>query len=247
MITPIVIYTNADRDKYKFYKENKNKSGIYRWNNLITDKSYVGSSKCLASRFSIYYSKKAMLNKLNTKSSIIYSALLKHGYDKFSVDILEYCEINMLVEREQYYLDLLKPKYNILNAANSRLGSKHSLETKSIMSVRQKGINNPFFGKRHSDETRMKISESLRSSIVFKNSFKLKPKFKTDETKLKMSLRTRGVKVKVFDSENKLIKEFPTMISVALHFNISSRTVGRYLDKNTSYNGYIFKSNLVKK
>lgn len=30
MITPIVIYTNADRDKYKFYKENKNKSGIYR-------------------------------------------------------------------------------------------------------------------------------------------------------------------------------------------------------------------------
>jgi NUMOD1 domain len=60
-----------------------------------------------------------------------------------------------------------------------------------------------------------------------------------------MYLRTRGVKVKVFDSENNLIKEFPTIICVALHFNINSRTVSRYLDKNTSYNGYIFKSNLT--
>ena len=60
-----------------------------------------------------------------------------------------------------------------------------------------------------------------------------------------MSLRTHGVKVKVFDQENNLIKEFPTMISVALHFNISRTTVGRYLDKNKSYNGYIFKSNLI--
>jgi hypothetical protein len=59
-----------------------------------------------------------------------------------------------------------------------------------------------------------------------------------------MSLRTRGVEIKVFDSENSLIKEFYTMKSVALHFNINSRTVGRYLDKDTSYNGYTFKSTL---
>jgi group I intron endonuclease len=170
--------------------------------------------------------------------------LLKHGYSKFSLDILEYCEINVLIKREQYYIDLLKPKYNILKAANSRLGSKHTLETKALMSIKQKGINNPSFGKILSQETRIKISESLKSSLMFKNSIKLRLNHNTEETKLKRSLRTHGVKVKVFDIENKFVKEFPTMTSVALHFNISNRTVGRYLDKDKLYNGYTFKSKL---
>jgi len=184
-----------------------------------------------------------MLNKLNTRISIIYSALLKHGYSNFSVDILEYCEVGVLVKREQYYLDTLKPKYNILKAANSRLGSKHSLETKVKMSIKQKGINHPSFGKIASQETRIKISESLKSSAMFKDSIKLRVKYFTHETNLKRSLRTHGVKVKVY-IENNLVKEFPTISSVALHFNISSRTVGRYLDKNISYNGYTFISHL---
>jgi len=64
-----------------------------------------------------------MLNKTISRTSIIYSALLKHGYDNFSLDILEYCEVDILIEREQYYIDILYPKYNILKVA-SRIGSK---------------------------------------------------------------------------------------------------------------------------
>jgi len=244
-IVPFVSYI-ASKDKSLIYKDNVNKSGIYRWNNTITNKSYVGSSKNLGSRLSVYYSRKSMLAKVKTRTSIIYSALLKHGHDNFSLDILEYCEIDLLVEREQYYLDLLKPNYNILMAANSRLGSKHSLETKALISLKLRGINNPAFGKVLSSETRMRISESLKSSILFKNAMESKSKFIANETKLKMSLRSRGVKVKVFDINNNLIKEFPTMISVALHFTVSSRTIGRYLDKNIPYNGFIFKSNLLE-
>ena len=41
-------------------------------------------------------------------------ALLKYGYSKFKLEILEYCKISNLIEREQYYLDNLKPEYNIL-------------------------------------------------------------------------------------------------------------------------------------
>lgn len=188
-----------------------------------------------------------MLRKLSTRISIIYSAILKHDYINFSLDILEYCDKKNLIEREQYYLDLLKPEYNILKIANSRLGSKHTFETKNLMSIKQKGVNNPSFGKTLSYETRMKISKSLRSSIMFHNYIKLRPKHLSNETKLKLSLRTGGVKVKVFDSKNNIIKEFPTIISVALHFNISSRTVSRYLDKDKSYNGFIFKSTLNNK
>jgi group I intron endonuclease len=163
IIIPVVTYTNISKDKSIIYKENKGKSGIYGINNLITGKSYVGSRKCLASRLSSYYSKKAMLNKLSTRKSIIYSALLKHGYDNFSLDILEYCEVDVLIEREQYYLDTLKPKYNILKAANSRLGSKHSLKTKALINLKLRGINHPFYGKTLSEEMRMKISESNKA------------------------------------------------------------------------------------
>jgi group I intron endonuclease len=66
-----------------------------------------------------------MKNKLSKGSrSAIYSALLKHGYSNFGVDILEYCEPNKLITREQHYIDLLKPKYNICKTAGSRLGLK---------------------------------------------------------------------------------------------------------------------------
>lgn len=54
---------------------------------------------------------------------------MKYGYNKFSLDILEYCEPSLLIKREQYYLDTLKPEYNILKIAGSSLGYKHSPET----------------------------------------------------------------------------------------------------------------------
>ena len=239
-IIPIITYNNALKDKSLIYKDNKNKSGVYRWNNIITGKSYIGSSINLTRRLSIYYSKNAMINKLSNRKSIIYSALLKHYYNNFSLDILEYCKIDLLVEKEQYYINQLKPEYNILKAANSRIGSKHSLETRALMSIKQKGINHNFFGKSHSHETRVKISESLKSSLMFSNSVKLRPAFRTNETKLNLSLRSHGVGVIILDKSNNVINKFPTTISTAKHFKISVRTVGRYLDKNILYNNYIF-------
>jgi group I intron endonuclease len=61
---------------------------------------------------------------------VIYKALLKYGYANFSLEILEYCEPSKCVEREQYYLDLLKPEYNILPTAGSSFGFRHSEESK---------------------------------------------------------------------------------------------------------------------
>jgi group I intron endonuclease len=136
-----------------------------------------------------------MLSKLNTSISIIYSAILKHGYIHFSLDILEYCEIAVLIAREQYYLDLLKPKYNILKVANSRLGSKQSEETKIKISNSNKGKHKHFLGKTHTYETRKKISLSLKSIIRTND----KPKTIKLETRLKLSLRSHGVPVEIFD------------------------------------------------
>lgn len=54
---------------------------------------------------------------------------MKYGYSNFKLDILEYCDPKELLIREQYYLDLYSPDYNILKTAGSSLGFKHSEET----------------------------------------------------------------------------------------------------------------------
>ena len=58
-----------------------------------------------------------------------------------SYEILEYCEPKKCIEREQHYIDLLKPEYNILLKAGSLLGYKHSEDT-----TRK--------GKKHTEELR---------------------------------------------------------------------------------------------
>jgi group I intron endonuclease len=124
---PIITYKNADTLKETILEENKFKSGVYRFVNLINGKSYVGSSVNLRKRFNFYYSGSSLLRTKTT--SVIANALLKNGYSNFSLDILEYCDSSETIKREQHYLDLLKPEYNILPEAGSSLGHKHTEET----------------------------------------------------------------------------------------------------------------------
>lgn len=80
----------------------------------------------------------------------ICNALLKYGYSNFSLTILEYCKPNKCLEREQYYIDLLQPEYNILRRAGSSLGYKHTEEARAKIVAAKKG-------KKHSQETIAKL------------------------------------------------------------------------------------------
>jgi excinuclease UvrABC nuclease subunit len=51
----VAVYENSDLQKVDILKENKGKSGIYRWTNNATGKSYVGSSVNLYRRLRQYY------------------------------------------------------------------------------------------------------------------------------------------------------------------------------------------------
>ncbi len=132
-VTPIFSYSNADRLKKQIIKDSKGKCGVYRWTNNENGKSYIGSSVNLLKRFYDYYG----LNYLtrHEKSSNICKSLLKYGYSAFTLDILEFCERADVREKEQYYMDLLKPDYNILPKAGSLLGywlgREHSKETRA--------------------------------------------------------------------------------------------------------------------
>jgi group I intron endonuclease len=81
------------------------------------NKSYIGSSKDLNIRFKNYYNERYLDRRMLTSNSRIYKALLLYGYGAFDLEILEYCDKQYIIEREQFYIDLLKPEYNIQSIA----------------------------------------------------------------------------------------------------------------------------------
>jgi group I intron endonuclease len=79
----------------------------------VNGKSYIGSSASLDKRILFYYYLSSLTLQVK-RSIIIHRALLKYGYKNFRLDILEYCEPDVLIKREQYYIKILKSEYNIL-------------------------------------------------------------------------------------------------------------------------------------
>jgi group I intron endonuclease len=176
--SPIKIYNNMLYDKSLILSVSDKKSGIYLLHNLVNGKQYVGSSINLKRRFYSYYSPSKLIDNRYISNSI-----LKYGHDNFTILILELIEQNDhiktdLINREQYYIDLLKPILNINPTAGSSLGFKHSEETKALLSNLRKGKSlsdetksllsdlfsgelNPFWGKTHDIDTltRMKLSK----------------------------------------------------------------------------------------
>jgi len=155
-IIPIISYLNADLEKATIIKQNKSKSGIYRWVNVINNKSYVGSSINLGRRFKEYYNY-SHISKVK-RNIPIHNALLKYSYSSFKLEILEYCEPSVLIKKEQYYLDSLKPEYNVLKIAGSMLGFKHSEYTKKLFRITR-------LGRQCSETTRLKLSVNNHKSI----------------------------------------------------------------------------------
>jgi group I intron endonuclease len=60
-----------------------------------------------------------MENYLKNSQSYIYNALLKYGHENFSLTIVEYCDKEKCIEREDFYLSSLQHEYNILEKAGS--------------------------------------------------------------------------------------------------------------------------------
>ena len=96
--------------KSLIFKDNKDKSFVYRWINKVNNKEYLGSTANAKRRLLKYYD----LSSLNLVNMPIYKAILKYGHSNFIFEIIEYCEPDVVLKREQYYLDNFYFSYNIL-------------------------------------------------------------------------------------------------------------------------------------
>jgi group I intron endonuclease len=249
-INSVKFYEDAFSMRKLIIKDNKNKSGIYKWTNKITNDIYVGQSIDLAKRFIKYFNLSYLKNR---ETLVISRALIKYGYSNFSLEILEYCDIANLTEREQYYMDKLNPRYNTLKIAGSSSGHKLSEETKAKISKSLKGVyigeKSYWFGKNRTEETKalMSLTRSKLNNLGKKHTEETKELMRqkalnrkhSEETLLKMSI-TRGYSVNIHekcDSEGfKLIGNFVSIRKAAKFLGISANTIKLYINS-----GKIFK------
>src|SRR5690606_9983639 len=167
---PAKVYANGEKSKSIIIEENKGKSGIYLWSNNVNDKYYIGSGVELSIRFRDYYFPSA-LNRVN---NYISRAIIHHTHSVFSLIILEYIDIanlskeqsrKLILGREQHYIDMFNPEYNLLKTAGNSLGFKHSEDVLAKMSEAQTGDKNSFYGKKHLPETLAKITIARKGKL----------------------------------------------------------------------------------
>lgn len=217
---PVRVYINSDEEKESIINENKGRSGIYRWEHIDSGKSYIGSAKNLSSRFKQYFN----YNHISypKRNMTIYKSLLKHGYAKFRLEILEYCSTDKLLTREQFYFDNYNPEYNILKIAGSPLGYRHSEAAKARISLANKN-------KIVSESTRYLKRKSLLGKPL-------------DSERLE-KMRVGNVlnqPVLLTNTETGDTLEFTSMTDAGKFLDISRITISKYLLKNLSYKGYTF-------
>lgn len=134
--------------------DNKNRVIIYQWINLINGKIYIGSASAGSTRLLNYFSPSVLARNLP-----IYNSLKQYKHNNFCLAILEdlgpfkQVSKNFMLEREQFYLDILFTKYldkklNLSPTAGTTLGFKHNL----IFKLNRSGNLNPMFGKTLSNE-----------------------------------------------------------------------------------------------
>ena len=88
--------------------------GIYKITNTITGDFYIGSSKNVKQRLAQHKCPSRWNDNPNNQ---MYLDMKKYGIDKFAFEIIAEVEVDSLKEKEQQFIETLKPIYNS-NRAN---------------------------------------------------------------------------------------------------------------------------------
>jgi group I intron endonuclease len=232
---PVRLYNNPNLDRNLIGLENKKRSIIYQWFNLITGKIYIGSAWNGSSRLLSYWTPSVL-----RRNYPIYNNLNYYGHNNFALAVLEdlgesgSINKNLIIQREQYYIDILFKKYknkiiNLSPSAGSTKGYKYKIE----FGINRSGSKNPMFGKIKSQEF---INMQLRDKFGFKN-----PQYGVIKSQDTIAKLTKLVYV-YNSSDMSFIGEFST-INCSKEFKLGKDILSKYIKNRLSFKGKIFSRN----
>lgn len=196
---------------------------------------YVGSTSKLKTRtsshryYTINWSKYKYSGRI---CPVFYKSVSKYGLSTFKFGVLEYIALpdeigielrkKIILEKEQYYLDNINPSLNVCKKAYSQLGLKRN----KMFSI---NLSKTLKGKKHK-KYKIKNSNTV--------------KFTALETRLKISLRNKGVSVKIRDKSGNLIHKFATISETAKYFGVNTKTISRIYETGKSFYDFIYEFRL---
>lgn len=212
-------------------------SGVYKILCKTTNKFYIGSSININKRFSDHRRHLKSNRHSNIKLQRTYN---KYSENNFEFIIIEYVNVKNLLKREQFYIDTLKPQFNLaLSARAPMLNKKHSKKTIEKLKGRipwNKGILRTKKEKQLMSVNRKIAAQKMskKQKQIWINNIKLNPskywlgKNLTIETKNKISnfWKTKGPKI-LCTTNNML---FDTQLQAAKYFKIKQGHISENLN-----------------
>ena len=199
-----------------------NVSGIYAIENTIDNRVYIGSAVSLAHRKGTHFHQ---LKKQKHGNFHLQNFANKYGIDKLKFNVLEFCDKNDLISREQYYFSIYENKFNILKYAGSTLGRKcpKDVRLKISKSLKKAGLK----GVPKSEETKRRMS---------------KPKSKEHALNIKKAQKKTIKTVYQYNLNLELIGVFESLSFASKVLSIDRRQISANCnEKQKTCNGFIFK------
>jgi len=213
---------------------------IYRATNLINNKVYIGQTiDSLEKRKykHLWFSKK--------KDCLWYfhRAIKKYGENNFKWEIIDQTNnIESLNRLEEFYIDLFKNKgyklYNLTLGGGGSKGRVCSLETRKKIGIKSKGRISPNKGKRMSDNTRKKLSESHKGK---KLSEKIKKKISNNSINMHNINPKYNTFVAIHINSGRCVGEWNHIDRCCKELNVNSESIRKGLKNKTKKpNKYIY-------
>jgi len=189
-------------------------SGIYKIVSIyFPNRVYIGSAVNLSRRIRDHKSCLKVNKHANKKLQHHYN---KYGQDDLIFSVIEFTSKEKLIEKEQYYIDLYSPYFNLCPHAGNSLGCHWTISEEGRLNMKQakKGYKpsrkatekaaevvhnrqSPLKGRKRPEEFMKKLHEfriGCKHSLETKQKMRLAKlgKKSSDETKLKISLAGKG-------------------------------------------------------
>lgn len=244
--------------------------GIYKIENLVNDKVYIGQSKNINERIRKH---KESLKYNHHFNKHLQRSWNKYGENNFKFNVIDICDYELLNDKEQFYIN----KYNSMNSncgynkesggkvkklsdetkikiSLSRIGMKISEDTRKKMSLSHIGENNSFYNQKHSEEFKKKMSV-LKKGIPLSSEHREKikdtgVKFKEGKDHpnsikvYKLDVNNFNV-INIYDSMRIADKEEFNNVHGIVRNHVQSKTPERNYYWIDEYNYSLYKDSLI--
>lgn len=226
-------------------------TGIYKIHNKVTSDFYIGSATSFYNRKAVHLS---LLRRNIHDNSHLQRAWNKYGEENFEFILISKCPQEYLLKLEQWFVDSLKPSYNIRTTVNSNYGLTFSEEHKKNLSKALKGKKRTQeqkehqskikIGKRHKNETKLKVSNYVNEAkgtrigdkitkeqiVLFANKFNSEFNSKT----IKQICKENGLNYKsiIRFTQNQTFKEFFYLLNAELLKDIKNPSKTKIKSQN---------------